>query len=79
MYKYKLEAAKAGLDANKHVVARIAKTGPKGQYNAVGSALARQVAKKATCTEHEAKWAIVNAYNRYFSVNDEEDEEINDF
>ena len=68
--------AEAGLAANNAVEKRIAKAGKTGQYKAVGRALARAVAKKAGCSEHQATWAVVNAFN---TLNAEEDEEINDF
>ena len=78
-YKYILKTAKAGLDANASSVAKLDAAAKTEQYRAVSPTLARLVAKKATCSTHEATWGIVNAYNRYFDVNAENDEEINDF
>lgn len=67
--------AEAALMANGSVLERIVAAGPQGQYRAVGSTLARIVAKKAECSEHAATWALVNAAAK---LSLEQSEEVNE-
>lgn len=68
------QTAEAALAANPQVRERLEAALPTAQYKAVGTALARAVAKKADSDVHKATWAIVNA----FQAEAEEQEEINE-
>ena len=60
------DEAIAALKANNGVVERLHAAGPKGQYKAVGAALASSVARRQGVATHTATWALVNAYNDSF-------------
>lgn len=65
------DIASAALAANPGIRERIRNADPKGQYKAVGTALADVVGQKAGVSRHAATWALVNAASRTSVVNTE--------